>query len=132
MRKAILMMLLAGVSSSAAAKWVAVDDIETETSIVYADTAAIRKTGNTVKMWSLYDFNTFQFSLSLNKPYLSMRNQYEYDCKDKRQRMFTVSFHTGNMAQGEVIVTTTSTGNWRPVSPGTGTETLWKLACEKS
>ena len=129
MRKAILMMLLAGVNSSAAAEWAAID--EAETSTVYADAATIRKAGNMVRMWSLYDFTTPQSGISVNEPFLSMSNQYEYDCKDKRLRIFAVSFHSGNMAKGKVIKSATRAGDWKSVAPGAISDLLWKIACGK-
>ena len=51
MPKAILMMLLAVVSSSASAGWVVVG--VHDTSILYADPASIHRAGNRVKMWGL-------------------------------------------------------------------------------
>lgn len=54
MRKTILMLLLAVVSSSAEAGWIAVGDGENMTT--YADPTTIRKTGDRVKMWALLDF----------------------------------------------------------------------------
>ena len=54
MHKAILMMLLAVVSSSAMAEWTVVN--ENKEFIQYADLATIRKLGNKVKMWGLNDY----------------------------------------------------------------------------
>lgn len=56
MRKAIVMMLLAAVSSSAAAEWVELnrDEISTD----YFDPTTIRKAGDMVKVWSLTDHKT--------------------------------------------------------------------------
>lgn len=53
MHKAILMILLAVVSSSAVAEWVQFGGNETIT--IYVDPATIHKAGNMVKMWFLYD-----------------------------------------------------------------------------
>ena len=125
-------MLLAAVSSSAAANWVPVDEIETNTTITYVDLSTILKKGDTVRMWSLNDYDTFQFAqFGLPEPYLSTSHQYEYDCKAKRLRRFSFSFHSGNMAQGKVVSRSTATSNWELVRPDTVNETLWKLACGK-
>ena len=131
MRNAILMMLLAVVSSSAAAEWVEVGSDETAT--VYADTATIRKARNRVKMWSLFDYKTVRVPDKPLQPYLSMRGQSEYDCKKQRSRGLSVSFHPGHMARGDVtlIHTNASPDNWRPVPPGSVIEALWKVACGK-
>ena len=61
MHKAILMILLVSVSSSAIAEWVeiAVSAKEAEeeaTMTAYADPDTIRKTGDRVKLWILADY----------------------------------------------------------------------------
>lgn len=129
MYKAFLMMVLAVVSSSAAAVWVEVGSDETAT--VYADPATIRKTGKRVKMWSLFDYKTARVPGKPLEPYLSMRGQSEYDCKNGRTRALSMSFHPRNMARGEVTYTNAKRDNWRPVAPGTAAENLWKTACGK-
>ena len=75
MHKVILMMLLAVVSSSAMAKWVKVS--EDKLVAAYADPTTIRKSGNKVKMWVLWDYFTAQEVVS--KPYMSARIQNECD-----------------------------------------------------
>ena len=77
-------MLLAVMSGSAAARWDKVGHTETYTA--YVNPAAIRKAGNTVKVWQLFDYKTAQSSFGV-KPYLSAKSQYEYDCKTKRTRL---------------------------------------------
>ena len=54
MRVAILTVILVGFFGSAAAKWVEVAGNESST--VYADSDTIRKTGDTVKIWTLVDY----------------------------------------------------------------------------
>jgi len=82
MHKAILIMLLAVVSSSAMAEWVSLGESGDKTLTNYADPATIRKSGNRVKMWSLYDFKTVQVR------FRSVRLQIEYDCKEEEYRVF--------------------------------------------
>ena len=130
MRKIILMMLLAGVSSSAAAEWFQVDKSNTFT--VYADAATIRRSGNMVKMWNLLDFKTAEKNLvTPSKPYLSERTQQEYDCNDERYRLLYLSHHSENMGNGEVVFADSDPSNWSPVPPQSIVEILWKLACGK-
>ena len=82
MHKAILMILLVSVSSSAIAEWVeiAVSAKEAEeeaTMTAYADPDTIRKTGDRVKLWILADYK------NINEEYggASARQKDEYDCK---------------------------------------------------
>jgi hypothetical protein len=122
------MMLLAAMSSSAAAKWarVAAD----ETSTAYADSATIRRSGNMARMWSVFDHKT-AVALDNGKQYLSTRAQLEYDCKEERMRGVAVSFHSKNMARGELVHSDLDPGSWGPVPPGTVNDALWKIACRK-
>lgn len=129
MYKAVLMLVLSVVSSHAAAVWVEVGSDETAT--VYADPATIRKTGERVKMWSLFDYKTARVPGKPLEPYLSMRGYSEYDCKKTRSRALSVSFHPRGMASGDVTYTNAKRDKWRPLTPGSVAENLWKTACGK-
>jgi hypothetical protein len=128
MRNIGLALLLVVVTSGAAAEWVKVSGNETMTN--YADPATIRKTGNVVKMWQLYDYQTARAPDGI-KPYRSIRAQSDYDCKDERTRLLSGFFHSGNMAVGEIVYTGSDPGAWAPVPAGSGTEKMWKIACGK-
>lgn len=125
MRKAILMMLLVGVSSSAAAEWVVVDTSKTD--VLYTDPATIRKVGNRVTMWSLIDFKTIQSDQGIR--FMSSKTQYEYYCKKERARVLFFSWHAGNMGGGQIVYSYDEPGKWRPLPPGGATEMLWEVAC---
>jgi len=129
MRKAILMMLLAVVSGSAVAEWVVVGRTETRT--VYIDPATIRKAGNRVKMWSLDDaLNKVDYVAGV-KPFMSTKEQVEYDCKEEQSRTLYIYFHSGNMGGGEVVYVQSDIGEWTPVAPGSIGNTLLRIACGK-
>jgi len=128
MRKAILMMLLAVMSSSAAAAWERVGEIKEFTG--YADPVTIRKAGNMVQMWVLLDYKTAQ--VFEGRPYMSVREQFEYDCKEERLQLLTVFAHSENLAKGKVVHSASfDYEEWQPVRRGTINETLWKFACAK-
>ena len=125
----ILMLLLVGVSGSAAADWVLAGRDEGAT--VYVDTAAIHKNGVMVKMSELIDYNTARVDEFTADQYLSKKMEYEFDCKDGQSRVAYSSFHSGNMAGGKVVKRAAGGGMSHPVAHGTQLETLWKLACGK-
>ncbi len=86
MKILLLTLMLAIVSSSAMAEWVEVGSNKTVT--IYAHPTTIRKTTvNKVKMWSLYDYNTAQEPAG-SRPYMSMKFQDEYNCKEEQSRIF--------------------------------------------
>ena len=128
MRKVILMMLLAVLSSNAAAEWVRIGKNRIGT--VYADPTTISRSGNMAKMWDLLDYGAALLTAD-GKPYLSTRTQYEYDCEEEKSRLLEVSAHSGNMASGETVHRDANPHGWRPNVPDSGTARLWKLACGK-
>ena len=115
------------------AEWVEVSSDNTDT-IYYANPTTIRKAGNMVKIWELYDLKTAQKS-SEGTSYLSMKMQSEYDCKEERQRTLFISHYSKNMGRGEAVFsfsyTDSNINSWTPVSPGSVGEGLWKFACGK-
>jgi hypothetical protein len=126
MHKAILMMLLAIVSSSATAvEWIEVDFDGNVT--VYADLATIRKVGDRVKMWILIDYKTAQ----AGNPYMSIRGQSEFDCKRERMRSLFLSFYSSNMGRGHVVDSDDDPAKWKRVTPGSIDDSLWQIACGK-
>ncbi len=126
MRIAVLLMLLAVGSNSAAAEWVAVG--ENDTYRAYVDTAAIRKSGQLVEMWSIADYKSVQKG---DLGQLSTKLQSEYDCNEPRWRSLYFSWHPGNMAQGKAIFETSDPDKWVPVRDGALNQILWKFACGK-
>lgn len=128
MRQAILIVLLAMVSSSVAAEWVEVG--RNEISTFYADPATIRKTGNMVKMWDLLDFKAVQ-ARPYGTPYLSQKTQQEYDCKEEQTQIIDLLRYAENMGKGEVASTDSDSGKREPVRPGTASAALWEFACGK-
>ena len=115
-------------SAPAYAEWVAVGASDSGTT-TYADPDTIRRKGNLVTMWYLYDFNTTQ--TVLKKSYLSSRSQDEYDCTEDRHRALASTSFSGNMGSGKVRASYSIKGKWEPVQPGTMTQALWKVACGK-
>ena len=128
MCKTIFLLLLAVVSSGAAAEWVQVGANETITS--YADPATIRKEGATVKMRDLCDFKTVQ-ARPYGMPYLSQKMQREYDCTQQRARIIELLHYSENMGQGDITHSDSEPGKWEAVAAGTASKALWEFACGK-
>ena len=128
--KLLIAVLLAVFSTSVMAEWTRVSDNDTYTA--YADLATIRKSGDRVKMWDLFDYKVVQTS-SDGTPRLSAAGQAEYDCKEETSRVLTFDWYSKNMGAGKVVY---SSGNIheepRPMPPGSTEETLFKLACGTS
>lgn len=128
LRRIVLALLLAGVSGSATADWVAVGSSETDT--LYVDLSTIRGSDNKAKMWALKDFKATQ-RLDEREPFKSEKAEYEYDCKREQSRLLYFTSHTESMAGGEVVDFNVVPGEWVPVSPDSGLEALWNIVCGK-
>ena len=118
-------MLLAAVSSAAAAEWIEVDFDGNAT--FYADLATIRKAGDRVKMWTLIDYKTVR----AGNPYMSIRGQSEFDCKKERMRSLFLSFYSGNMGGGRVVDSDDDPSKWTRVALVPVNNSLWQIACGK-
>ena len=131
MHKAILMMLLAFVSGSAVAEWVEVDTSRRVGLTTYADPNTIRKSGNKVEMWVLYDYKTAR--TNARKPYMSIRGQWRYDCKEEQQQPIYEILLSENMGKGEVIgkAIFKESVKWLPILPASIGMVYWKFACGK-
>jgi hypothetical protein len=127
-RRMIMLTLLTLSSGNAPAAWVEVGG--NEHTSTYADAETIRKSGNAVRMWHLVD-HTKARAIAGIKPYLSIKMLDEYDCAQERTRTLSLSLHSGNMGEGELLGTVNTPGDWRPVPPDTLVETLSAFACGK-
>ncbi len=130
MKKLLLTLMLAVMSSSAMAEWVEIGETDKETTeayatTFYADPNTIRKIGNRVKMWSLSDYKITSEEFGVT----SSKSQDEYDCKEKKQRVLFISFYSGHMGKGETVVIHNERGDWKPTSPGSANEAILKFAC---
>ena len=126
MKNLLLTLVLAVVSSSAMAEWVKVSEDKLVTA--YADPTTIRKLGDKVKMWVMWDHLTAKVVNS--KPHMSTRVQKEFNCKEETTRQIYASAFTDNMGRGDLI-NNEGGREWEPVAPRIHDEALWKFACGK-
>ena len=124
--KALVSMLLAGLSNGAVAAWVAIG--ATEIGTVYVEPNTILKLGDTAKMWHLVDFNSVQTKAS-GKRYLSEKWHYEYDCKEARARILSFLSQSANMGAGVMVEGDWHPQKWEPVSPDGVLNHVRKFAC---
>jgi hypothetical protein len=96
----------------------------------YVDRATIRRSGNFVKMWDLFDYKTVQKAAG-GESYLSGKTQWEFDCKEEKSRMLAFTWFDEKMGSGKVVYSDNDTGKWAPIQPESIGEALWKIACGK-
>jgi len=144
------------VSPDAESAWIKV--ASQKTYIVFVDLSTKRKRGDNVTMSHLYELQTIQ--MVADKQFKSVEAQAEYNCKQEQTRTLSATAYSGSKAQdiiplneigdpGSVgnsanaqVVTKRSRrnrgvnqisdpGKWKPVTPGSTEEILWKFACGK-
>ena len=129
--KKILILLLLIVSTNVFAEWTEVSGNDALGLTAYIDFGTIKRKGNKVKMWRLYDFKTVQKS-SDGIEYLSEMRRGEYDCEEETIRQLDVHWYSGNMRQSEIVRSITNIKDEaESVMPGSINETLLKVACGK-
>ena len=129
MRKVILMIALAIVSSNAMAGWVSI--LKSKDGYFYADSDSIQKNGNLVSMWAMADYKIPKI-IQTWKAYKSSKEQDEYDCDGGRVRKLASEAYPENMGMGKLIRRDTAPVEWTPVASGSITELMWKFACGKN
>ena len=128
--KKLLLTLLAPlllVTGSAWAEWVWV--AESDNANLYIDPSTIRKDGNLVKVWKISDLKQRH-----KDGELSRRVRAEYDCKEERYRVLSLSEHSGPMASGTTLFTHDYLGEpdkWKQIPPESVGETVQKIVCSK-
>ena len=128
MTRLLLITLLVLSSGPAYAEWVVVDKKE-GVMTTCVDPATIRRKGDLVKVWELYDYKTIQttgYDSSLSNKVLS-----EYDCSGECTRVLAFAMYSGNMGNGKVVDVGSFEGKWSPVLPDSIGQTLWEVACGK-
>ena len=130
MTRLLLTVLFFLSSVPAYADWVSVSSSERLGGYTaYLDTDTIRRKGQRVKMWVLYDFKTIQ--TVAGNSHLSFKIQHEYDCTEERSRSLASKFFSGSMGMGNVVRTDSYESKWEPVTPESIDQDLLKVACGK-
>jgi hypothetical protein len=129
MKKLLLTLMLAVVSSSAMAEWVEVEISADGNTAIYANPATLQKKDERVKMWTLLDHKIVQGDADFQ--YMSTKQQFEFECKEVQFRGLQLIGFTNNMGKGNVVFSGNIDDSWRPVSPDSKEEKSWKYACGK-
>jgi hypothetical protein len=122
------LMLVAASTNAWAEVWI--ETSRTDDYLAYADPSSVRRDGDLVKMWSMFDYRNPQTGIP-GKPFLSTRRQFEYDCKRGRARALAVSSHAARQGKGDALASVSVKYDWRTVVPQSADDYLLKFACKK-
>lgn len=106
LRQAITLSILCwvqGVTSPALAapKWEPVT--LNELGLFYIDPQSITEEDGRKKVWSVLDYKKVQHTAD-DKAYLSVHSQVQVNCKMKMARVMHVTYHSGPMLSGSVVL----------------------------
>jgi surface-adhesin protein E len=96
---------------------------------IYVDPDTIRRNGDLVKLWQLYDYKTRQ--TVGGDSFFSSKAQRQFDCVKQRTRLLSFTHFTGNMGSGNRVFSDLDESEWKPVAPGSVGHALWRFACSK-
>ena len=96
--------------------------------IYYYDSSTIEHQGDRHRAWTMLDYREPQKNKQ-GQSFKSTRAQMEFDCKDKRVRALTVSFHSGPRLTGEVLASEGVFQDWMGVPPSTPMANIMKAVC---
>jgi hypothetical protein len=97
---------------------------------MYADRSTIRRTGLVARMWDLMDFKSARSAAGVR--FLSVRNQYAYDCANARRRMLSTRGFSDHMGRGNVVAADDNALPWEKIPSSSPFITHWKMACSGS
>lgn len=128
MRSTLAIMFLAVVAGNATAAWTVINSVDGSTE--YVDKDSVRRSANTVKMWTLTDYETPRVMPSGDR-YSSTVALREFDCAESRTRVLQTSANEGKMREGKRVFSTSDPWEWAYAEPGTVGEIRQKIACKK-
>lgn len=130
MRKQFMALMLTLFNANSMAEWIGVSTPAEEFQL-YADASTITASySNRVKMWDLMDYKTMVDESDIR--FSSTKNLREYDCEEGRYRDAAWMWFSGNMGEGEVVVSYLNNGipdDWHILKPDSKYYSLLEVAC---
>ncbi len=122
-------MLLLLVSTNVfAVDWVKIGENDNFTH--YVDPQSIRRDGNKVRAWVLFDYKSVQVLADNKTRYLSFLAKEEYDCFEDTSRFIDIYYYSGKMGGGNIVLPIPNiTTPAESVIPGSNGATELKVVC---
>lgn len=125
MRAIYLTLLLAALSSSAFAEWVAINQSKN----YFYDPSTFSAEGKYAKVWGIINYDK---STPNNYP-KSKKVLLEIDCHQGQVKTLMFTFNSEIMGKGDVLAeSNNSFGSWRWTQPGSLDEALFNISCRSS
>lgn len=131
MIKKILLATLAIVPALGAAeetRWKYFGAAEDERFKIYIDYTTMKRTGEIVKAWVLYDFRDEQ--VEGPDRFFSSVARREYNCGEGEVLMRQLNQYGGNMGSGKIVYSGAHDGKWTLASPNSIAEAILLHVCK--
>jgi hypothetical protein len=97
---------------------------------LFVSLKTIQRVADKSTTWSIINFHQTQKSAA-SRDYLSIKVNEEFQCSGRMFRRLAFSSHQEAMARGETVATSSKPSEWRSVPPGSVTDSLFQVACDK-
>lgn len=94
----------------------------------YVDRGTIVRVGDLVKLWFLDDYKTAQLTVN-KKTFVSVKQQFEFHCTEKKGRAREAVAMAGSMGRGAVVWSDATVEPWQDIVKGTMLADYWTVAC---
>jgi hypothetical protein len=122
--RAVLFCILALIAVPARAEWVKV--VESDKFVFYIDPTTISTNGDIRRVSELTDLKQQGVGGAM-----SMRGLTEYDCKERRHRLLSVSAYSGPMVGGQILTSDDAPDDWSSIATSSTGQTVSKIVCSK-
>ncbi|MDO9365619.1 MAG: hypothetical protein Q7T58_04630 [Methylotenera sp.] len=96
MHKFLMMLIVACISTPAAAEWTMIQT--SDSGNMYIDFDSIQKSGDSISVSTLNDYYELQPKQELSSQWREL-----YDCKHKKFKILAVNYYAENMAKGNIV-----------------------------
>ena len=117
-----LVLLLMVFALPASAEWVKY--AESDETNAYYDPATIRVNGNFRRVWELQNLRQRDPAGVMSRRFFS-----EYDCREERHRLLSISTHSESMAGGRILLIDGSPSEWNHIPPNSPALRMFKILC---
>jgi hypothetical protein len=132
MKKLLLTILLALISTNAIAAWSLLELGQDEKGAfsVSFDKASIKQSGKNKKIWILYNYGEKPLDEIVGEKYLSVKTLYEVNCKEQKIREVNSIYYTAPLGSGLLFADRKYNLEFSDVSPSSIAEVITKQACK--
>lgn len=134
MKRLLLAVLVLAAPSVAIAQWERFARNPENTEVFYIAPTAVRWSGErgnrTVELWEMIDYRTVQ-EIGEHR-FLSRQQKIEYSCKTGLSRQLFFVLFANQMGGGQKVYSSNVSfdiGEWKPIIPGSTSESIWKRFC---